>query len=45
MTREQFIETFGESPEDMFGEDWENILQEFDAQSANEMFGVGMMGL
>lgn len=45
VTRDQFIETFGEAPEDMFGEDWENILEEFDSQAAHEMFGVGMMGL
>ena len=27
MTREEFIEKVGELPEDMFGGDWENILE------------------
>ena len=28
MTRKQFISLFGENPEDMFGPDWENELEE-----------------
>ncbi len=26
MTRKQFIELMGEDPEDMFGQDWKNII-------------------
>ena len=29
MTREQFKKLVGEDPEDMFGSDWENYIEEF----------------
>ena len=28
MTQKEFIELTGEYPEDMFGADWENIIEE-----------------
>lgn len=43
MTKKEFIETFGENPEDMFGSDWHNELQDlagenkfFDAQDVKQ---------
>jgi len=30
MKRKEFIEIFGESPEDMLGNDWENDIQELE---------------
>ena len=29
-TKEKFIKEFGEDPEDMFGADWENYVEEYD---------------
>jgi hypothetical protein len=29
MTKKEFIELTGDDPEDMFGGDWENELEEF----------------
>lgn len=29
MTRSEFIELTGEDPEDMFGADWKNILEDY----------------
>jgi hypothetical protein len=29
MTREEFMELTGEDPEDMFGPDWENEIEEY----------------
>ena len=49
MTREQFIKATGEDPEDMFGPDWEAILEEFSPGSwgqeeSHETFG-GCVGV
>lgn len=30
MTKQDFIELTGEDPEDMFGGDWETLLEEFE---------------
>jgi len=33
MTKNEFIEMFGENPEDMFGGDWKNELEEIEQSS------------
>jgi len=30
MTKAEYIELIGEDPEDMFGGDWENIINEYE---------------
>ena len=32
MTKREFIDLFGEDPEDMFGPDWKNLIEEFTEQ-------------
>jgi len=36
MTRKEYIETFHEKPEDMFGSDWKNIISTLDEDSDNK---------
>lgn len=33
MTKREFIELIGEDPEDIFGPDWRNFLEEWDANA------------
>lgn len=38
MTRQEFIDEFGEAPEDMFGPDWKNEVEELlNNESENEL--------
>lgn len=36
MTKDEFMELVGESPEDIFGPDWENIIQELNPLPQNK---------
>lgn len=44
MTKQEFIDLFGEDPEDMFGPDWENELAEWDEDESHQRFG-GCVGV
>ena len=37
MTKKEFIEIFGENPEDMFGGDWENDISKIDSEDLSTM--------
>ena len=39
MTKKQFIELTGEDPEDMFGPDWKNELEELQEENKHEDSG------
>ena len=44
MTKEQFIEKFGEDPVDILGEDWQNYLDDYLHQQGQEEFGMEYEG-
>ena len=37
-TRKKFKDTFGEDPVDMFGDDWENCVEDYVEEHNNEIF-------
>jgi len=42
MTRQEYIDLFGEDPKDMFGPDWENTLAEFTSDGTCKWCGGDM---
>mgnify|MGYP001561335269 CR=1 FL=1 len=39
MTKEQFIEQFGEDPVDVLGQDWENYIEDYLQEVENDELG------